>query len=174
MMAKSVKSIDVDSRILEIRGQKVMIDFDLAEVYGVTTSALNQAVRRNESRFPDDFRFQLTRQELENLKSQSVTSSGHGGRRKLPWAFTEHGAIMAATVLSSPLAVEMSVFVVRAFIRLRQFARGHADIMKRLAALERKVAGHDEDLKQMFEALRALIAPPEKPKRGIGFRSKGE
>lgn len=94
-MAKSVKSIDVDSRIFEIRGQKVMIDFDLAEVYGVTTSALNQAVRRNESRFPDNFRFQLTRQELENLKSQSVTSSGHGGRRKLPWAFTEHGAIMA-------------------------------------------------------------------------------
>lgn len=168
---KNLVSIDVDSRIQEIRGEKVMIDSDLAEVYGVTTAALNQAVKRNEQRFPDDFRFQLTRDEFDNLKSQSVTSSSaHGGRRKLPWAFTEHGAIMAATVLNSPQAVEMSVFVVRAFIRLREFARGHAEIMKRLQALERKVAGHDEDLLQMFEALRALLAPPEKPKRGIGFR----
>lgn len=174
MMAKSVKSIDVDSRILEVRNEKVMIDADLAEVYGVTTKALNQAVKRNQDRFPEDFVFRLTEPEWESLRSQIVTTKGRGGRRTPPWAFTEHGAIMAATVLNSPQAVEMSVFVVRAFIRLRQFARGHADITKRLAALERKVAGHDEDLKQMFEALRALIAPPEKPKRGIGFRSKGE
>jgi len=173
--SKSIASIDVDSRIHEIRGEKVMIDADLAEVYGVTTAALNQAVKRNESRFPDDFRFRLTRKEFENLISQSVTSSSrHGGRRKLPLAFTEHGAIMAATVLNSAQAVEMSVFVVRAFIRLREFARGHTEIMKRLSALERKVAGHDEDLTQMFEALRALLAPREKPRRGIGFKSKEE
>jgi len=115
--SKGVARIEVESRILAIRGENVMLDSDLARVYGVTTKALNQAVKRNEERFPEDFAFQLTPEEIGNLKSQFVTSSsGHGGRRKPPWVFTEHGAIMAATVLNSPSAVEMSVFVVRAFI----------------------------------------------------------
>lgn len=171
--SKGLARIDIESRILAIRGENVILDSDLAIAYGVTTKVLNQAVKRNEARFPDDFRFQLNDEEIADLKSQSVTSSSaHGGRRKLPWAYTEHGAIMAATVLNSPPAVEMSVFVVRAFIRLRQFARGHAEISKRLDALEKSVAGHDDALKQMFAALRSLLAQPEKRTRGIGFKSK--
>ena len=127
------------SKIYLIRGQKVMLDNDLAELYGVETKVLNQAVKRNAGRFPEDFMFQLTAIEFENLKSQFVTSSWeHGGRRKLPWAFTEHGAIMAAAVLNSPRAVEMSVFVVRAFVHLRDFARTHAELGKQLATLERR------------------------------------
>jgi len=174
-MAKldALAPLHVESKILEIRGERVMLDADLADVYGVTTKALNQAARRNPDRFPADFKFQLTAEELDSLRSQTVTSKqGRGGRRYLPWAFTEHGAIMAATVLNSSRAVEMSVFVVRAFIRLRQFACGHTEITKRLDALEQKVAGHDEALKEMFAALRALLAQPEKPRRGIGFRSR--
>lgn len=115
----------------------------------------------------------LSADEWADLKSQSVTSSPrHGGRRKLPWVFTEHGAIMVASVLNSPRAVEMSVFVVRAFVRLRDFARSHAELAAKLCALERKVTGHDEDLRKMFAALRTLIAPATKPRRPIGFGNK--
>jgi hypothetical protein len=130
----------VEDRILSVRGSQVLLDSDLAATYGVTTAALNQAVKRNEARFPADFRFQLSPEEAESLKSQSVTSnSRRGGRRKSPWVFTEHGAIMAATVLNSPRAVEMSVFVVRAFVHLRDFARTHAELSRQLATLERQV-----------------------------------
>jgi hypothetical protein len=163
----------LDPPIVEIRGKSVMLDSDLARAYGVTTAVLNQAVKRNETRFPTDFRFQVTGGEFANLMSQIVTSSsGHGGRRKLPWAFTEHGALMAATVLNSPRAVEMSVFVVRAFVRLRAYARGHAEIAKRLDVLERRVTDHDEDLGDMFKALRALLAPSPRKTREIGFAKK--
>jgi hypothetical protein len=173
-ISKTLVPLHVESKILEIRGERVMLDRDLAEVYGVTTSGLNQAVKRNEERFPEDFAFQLTPEEIGNLKSQSVTSSsGHGGRRKPPWVFSEHGAVMVASVLNSPRAVEMSVFVVRAFVRLREFARGHAEIAKRLDALERKVTGHDEDLREMFTALRALLTPSPRTRREIGFTKKG-
>jgi hypothetical protein len=165
----------LDGQILNIRGERVMLDADLAGVYGVTTKALNQAVKRNEERFPGDFAFQLTPEETGDLKSQSVTSSsGHGGRRKPPWVFSEHGALMAASVLNSPRAVEMSVFVVRAFVRLREYALGHVEIARRLDALERVVAGHDEDLRQMFSALRALLTPSPRASREIGFMTKGE
>src|SRR5579863_5241152 len=109
----------LDRLIHEVRGQKIMLDADLAEVYGVTTKALNQAVKRNADRFPADFAFLLTRQEVASLRSQIVTSKSRGGRRYLPYAFTEHGAIMAANVLNSPRAVQMSVFVVRAFVKMR-------------------------------------------------------
>jgi hypothetical protein len=150
-----------------------MLDDDLARVYGVPTRALNQAVRRNGERFPRDFAFQLSQDEFDVLRSQTVISNpGRGGRRYPPWAFTEHGAIMAASVLNSPRAVEMSVFVVRAFVRLRDFARTHAEIAAKLSALERKVTGHDEDLKRMFAALRGLLEPPMKPSRPIGFGKK--
>ena len=159
-----------DPPIVEIRGQSVMLDVDLATAYGVTTAILNQAVKRNAARFPADFRFQISREEFANLMSQFVTSSsGHGGRRKLPWVYTEHGAMMAATVLNSLQAVEMSVFIVRAFIRLRQFASGHTEIVKRLDALERRVTDHDDDLRDMFNALRALLAPSPRNTRRIGF-----
>lgn len=159
----------VDRTILTIRGETVMLDRDLAEVYGVTTKALNQAVKRNELRFPSDFRFRLTKVEREEV----VTNCDHLRSLKyassLPWAFTEHGAIMAATVLNSSRAVEMSVFVVRAFIRLREFARGHVEISRRLDALERRVTEHDEDLGEMFDALRALLTPSHGPGARLGL-----
>jgi hypothetical protein len=161
----------LEARIQTIRGESVMLDDDLAAIYGVATRVLNQAVRRNRERFPEDFAFQLSKEEVAALRSQTVISKtpGRGGRRYAPWAFTEHGAIMAASVLNSPRAVEMSVFVVRAFVRLRDFARTHSELAAKLTALERKVAGHDEDLKQMFAALRALLDLPTRPRRAIGF-----
>lgn len=171
MTEMTAVTVDVGARIQSIRGLQVLLDSDLAVIYGVTTAALNQAVRRNEARFPADFRFQLSPEEAERLKSQSVTSkSRRGGRRKRPWAFTEHGAIMAATGLSSPRAVEMSVFVVRAFVHLRDFARTHAELGKQLATLERRVIAHDADLKPVFAALRRLLAPPKPPRSQIGFK----
>ena len=172
-MSGLVPTERIEKHIYLLRGHKVMLSTDLAELYGVAPKALVQAVKRNIERFPGDFMFQLSLQEGRNLKSQTVTSSGgHGGRRKSPWAFTEHGAIMAASVLSSPRAVEMSVFVVRALVRLRDLARTHADFGAKLDALERKVAGHDADLKQMFAALRALLQPATRPRRRIWFGEK--
>ena len=159
----------LDPPIVEIRGKSVMLDHDLADAYGVTTKALNQAVKRNVKRFPTDFRFRLTGHEREEV----VTNCDHLRKLKyasaLPWAFTEHGALMAATVLNSPRAVQMSVFVIRAFVRLRAYARGHAEIAKRLDALERRVTDHDDDLGDMFKALRALLAPSPRNTREIGF-----
>lgn len=167
--------LNVETKILEIRSERVMLDRDLAAVYGVTTGALNQAVKRNRDRFPDDFVFHLTSEEAEEVRrsrSQSVILKRGQNIKYLPWVFTEHGALMAATVLNSPLAVEMSVFVVLAFVRLREYARGHAEISKRLDALERKVTGHDEDLREMFNALRALLTPSPRSRREIGFAKK--
>ena len=165
--------VRLEQRIRTLRGVQIILDADLAEVYGVPTRVLNQAVRRNRARFPEDFAFQLAHEEMVILRSQIViSSSGHGGRRHSAWAFTEHGAIMAASVLSTSQAVEMSVFVVRAFVRLKDLARGHAALAASLAALERKVVGHDADLKAVFAALRAIIEPPKKAGRPIGFRGK--
>lgn len=160
--------------ILVIRGHKVMLDADLAGLYGVTTRRLNEQVRRNADRFPDDFAFRLTNQELAILMSQNATSSetpsGHGGRRKLPLVFTEHGAIMAASVLNSPRAVEVSVYVVRAFVQLRELAVTHKDLARKLDELERRVTGHDEAIAGLINAIRELMVPPEpKKKRSIGF-----
>lgn len=164
----------ITQTIILLRGQKVMLDSDLAELYGVTTRRLNEQVRRNADRFPEDFAFSLTKQEVADLMSQNATSSGsakgHGGRRKLPLVFTEHGAIMAASVLNSPRAVEVSVFVVRAFVKLRELALAHKDIGHKLDELERKVAGHDQAIGGLINAIRELMAPPEpKKKRSIGF-----
>jgi hypothetical protein len=163
----------LDHCIRAVRGSQVILDSDLAEIYGVPAKALNQAVRRNSDRFPADFAFRLTQAETAILRSQIVTSrSAHGGRRHSAWVFTEHGALMAASVLRSPQAVEMSVYVVRAFVRLRDFARGHGAITATLRALERKVVGHDEALKELFAALRAIIRAPHTPSRPIGFKHK--
>ena len=157
-------------RILGIRGVKVVLDEDIARLYGVTTGRLNQAVKRNGLRFPKDFAFQLSDGECRSLKSQFVISNGgRGGRRTRPWAFTEHGALMAATVLNSARAIEMSLFVVRAFLRLRDLAAAHREFAVKLAALERRVAGHDDELKSIVSALRKLIAPPLRQRRAIGF-----
>lgn len=169
----------ITQRIFVVRGQKVLLDSDLADLYGVDTRRLNEQVRRNRERFPKDFIFELRREEYTNLKSQFATSSW-GGRRKLPRAFTEHGAIMTATLLSSPCAVDVSVYVVRAFVQLRELARSHADLAKRLDALEEKTEliamQHDAfsrntrvQLRQLFDGLRELAAHREPPKRTIGF-----
>lgn len=158
-----------------VRGQRVMIDSDLARLYGVTTKVFNQTIQRNAARFPADFAFRITRQEVENLKSQIVTSSfgsGHGGRRKLPWIFTEHGAIMAATILRSPRAVAMSVYVVRAFVQMKEALLANATILKRLAEMDKKLVTHDVILRDVYEKLRPLLAPPpEPPRKELGFHT---
>jgi hypothetical protein len=158
-------------RIIEIRGTRVILDTDLAELYGVETRVLLQAVRRNLERFPQDFMIPLSAQDVARLKSQSVISKppGRGGRRSLPQAFTEHGTIMAATVLSSPRAIEVSVYVVRAFVRMREAIRVHAELARRLDELERKVGTHDRAVGQILEAIRQLTQPPEPRRRRIGF-----
>jgi len=164
----------VERAILILRGHRVILDSDLATLYGVETRRLNEQVRRNEARFPEDFAFQLTPEELDNLMSQSATSSGQwGGRRKLPYAFTEHGALMAASVLSSPKAVEMSILVVRAFVRLRQILATNRQLAAKLNELERRTAAHDKNIVALFQAVRSLMAVPEKPKRRIGFSREG-
>jgi hypothetical protein len=151
----------VERAILLIRSQKVILDADLATSYGVDTRRLNEQVRRNADRFPADFAFQLTVREFGNLMSQSATSSARwGGRRKRPVVFTEHGALMAASVLSSPKAVEMSIFVVRAFVRLRSVLATHRDLATKLDELERRLSTHDRQIVVLFDAIRKLMAPP--------------
>ena len=164
-----------DPSILTIRDQKVMLDKDLAAIFGVETGVLNRACARNANRFPTDFRFQLNEKEFEYLRFQfGISRPSHGGRRYRPYAFTEHGAVMAASVLNSPRAVEASVFVVRAFVRLRHLAASHKDLAKKLDELERKVGGHDAAIKQLVAAIRQLMSPPpsEKNPRRIGFRAE--
>ncbi len=153
----------------------MILDSDLAALYGVTVSRLNEQVKRNAGRFPDDFGFQLTREEFETLRSQIAISKTErrGGRRWMPYAFTEHGAVMAASVLNSPKAVEMSVEVVRTFVRLRGFLASHHHLAAKLDELERKIATHDTHIVALFDAVRSLMATPERPKRRIGFQVKG-
>lgn len=159
----------VEKAIYLIRGQRVMLDSDLAEIYTVTTKRLNEQLKRNRSRFPKDFAFQLTAEEFTNLKSQFATSSLHGGKRKLPWVFTEHGAIMLASVLNSHIAVQASVRVVRAFVRLREMIATNAQLATKLGELERRLDSHDEAIVDLFAALKRLLEPDAKPKRQIGF-----
>jgi hypothetical protein len=160
----------VAAHIRLLRGHRIMLDQNLAALYGVSTKRLNEAVKRNAERFPADFLFQLTAEEDSALRSQSATSNtaaGRGGRRYLPYAFTEHGAIQAANVLNSPRAVEMGIYVVRAFVQLREMLASNKDLARKLAVLERK---YDSQFKVVFEAIRQLMAPPPAPKRrGIGF-----
>ncbi|MBU1298905.1 MAG: ORF6N domain-containing protein [Bacteroidetes bacterium] len=161
----------IEQRIFFIRDQRVIIDMDLARIFGIPTFRLNEAVKRNRERFPEDFMFQLTREEFTALTSQiAISKKGRGGRRTLPYTFTEHGAIMAANVLNSPRAVQMSVFVVRAFVRLRQVLATHKELAEKLTELERKFSAHDRQIQTIIEAIRQLMTPPEKPKRQIGFR----
>ena len=168
----SISRQRIAATIRLIRGQKVMLDSDLAIIYGVQLKRLNEQVRRNRERFPSDFAFQLEPQEFENLKSQIATSSSHGGKRKLPWAFTEHGAIMLASVLNSPVAVEASVRVVRAFVHLREMLANNRQLANKFADLERRLDGHDKSLKKLFDAIREMLAPEDAasaPPREIGF-----
>jgi hypothetical protein len=165
----------LESMIFTIRNHKVIIDADLAALYNVPTKALNQAVKRNEDRFPRDFVFRLTKKE----RAEVVTNCDHLAKLKfsriLPMAFTEHGAIMAATVLNSPQAVSMSVFVVRAFVRLREQIAANRAVLKRLAELDKTLIEHDTALVDLYEKLQPLLQPPTiTPKRRIGFQSKGK
>ena len=166
----------VGSQIHLIRGQRVMLDSDLAAIYGVPTKHLNQALKRNLKRFPKDFAFQLTPDDFANLKSQIVTSSSHGGRRKLPTVFTEHGAIMLASILNSARAVDMSVFVVRAFAQMRETFLASRQLTAKLDELEKRVGGHDETLAALIDAIRPLLEPAvdEKRRREIGFHMREE
>ena len=170
MKEKQVKTIP-DEVIRAIRGQRVILDSDLAAIYGVATKDLNKAISRNIARFPADFVFRLVLEEVIDLRFQIGTSKpGRGGRRYLPYAFTEHGAIMAATVLNSPKAVEMSVFVVRAFVKMREQLLATATLAKRLAEVEKNLMFHDVALQELFEQIRPLLLPPPDPPRNpIGF-----
>jgi aromatic ring-opening dioxygenase LigB subunit len=168
----------VERAIIVLRGRRVILDSELAALYGVTVSVFNQAVKRNMERFPADFAFQLTREEYESLRSQIVIlKAGRGAHRKyLPYVFTEHGAVMAASVLNSPKAVEMSVEVVRAFVRLRQILAANRQLAARVDDLERKMnqsnAAHSNNIGTLFDAVRSLMTAPEKPKRQIGFQTR--
>ncbi|MGQ0801821.1 MAG: ORF6N domain-containing protein [Pseudomarimonas sp.] len=170
----------IQTRILTLRAQRVMLDADLAELYGVPTKALVQAVKRNQARFPADFMFQLSADEFAALRSQSVTSNGRGGRRTAPYAFTEQGVAMLSSVLNSGHAIAVNIEIMRTFVRVRELAASHVDLAKRLAELEQKtdVLAAKQDgfsrntrvqLQQVFDALRELMTPPETPKRPIGF-----
>lgn len=164
----------VEHAIIVLRGRRVILDSDLAALYDVTVSRFNEAVKRNAKRFPADFAFQLTREEYETLRSQIAISKTErrGGRRYLPYVFTEHGAVMAASVLNSPKAVEMSVEVVRAFVRLRQILASNRQLAARVDVLEQKNEAHSKNIVTLFDAVRGLMAVPEKPKRQIGFKTK--
>lgn len=160
----------VGAKILVLRNQKVILDADLAELYGVPVKRLNEQVKRNLKRFPSDFVFRVTRAEYENLRSQNATSTAqHGGRRYLPHAFTEHGAIMAATVLNSARAIEMSIFVVRAFVQMRQGLAFNQHVVSKLGELEQRLDNHDGEIHELVEAIRELLAPLPANRRSIGF-----
>jgi hypothetical protein len=164
---------DIAERIFAIRARKVMLDADLAALYGVTTKRLNEQVRRNPGRFPPDFMFPLSNQEVANLRSHLATSSW-GGRRRPPIAFTEHGALMAASVPNSPRAIEASLYVVRAFVSLRDMLAAHRELADRLDALERRLASHDEAIVGVVAAIRKLMETPASRKRPIGFVQSAE
>jgi hypothetical protein len=162
-----------EETILLVRGKRVILDSDLAAAYQVPTRVLNQGVRRNLQRFPEDFMFRLRQEEYEVLRSQTVISKkGRGGRRYLPYAFTEHGAVMAANLLNSDRAIEISVYVVRAFVHLRETRAGHKELAAKIAQLERTLVTHDKQILTLFQAIKRLMAPPDPPARKrktIGF-----
>lgn len=158
----------IRQRIFFIRGQKVILDAHLAELYDVETRVLIQAVTRNRSRFPRDFMFQLSKREFESLRSQIVISNVRGGRRSAPYAFTEQGVAMLSSVLHSRRAIIVNIEIMRAFVELRRMLSEHEDLAKRIAELEEK---YDGQFQVVFEAIRSLIAPPEKPRKRIGYLS---
>ena len=161
----------IQNFIFLIRGEKALLAQQLAELYDVPVKVLIQAVKRNQARFPDDFAFQLTRQEFANLKSQIVTSSWGGLRRALPYAFTEQRVAMLSSVLRSDRAVQVNVAIMRAFVSLRRLLATNEDLSRKFAELERKLEGHDDAIKSLFDAIRELMLPPKKPKREMGFHA---
>lgn len=168
-----VRAEQVERAIKIVRGQRVLLDADLAPLYGVTTAALNQAVKRNADRFPADFAFQLSREEFTALISQNVISKGgRGGRRKLPWAFTEHGVAMLSSVLRTRAAARVNIEIMRAFVRLRRLLATPGELVEQIAKLAETVQLHDEQIRTIVQVLQQMMAkPPEPPKGRIGFQS---
>ena len=165
-MKLALKPENLAQLVFVIRGEKVMLDVDLAKLYGVSRKALNQAFRRNKQRFPTDFAFQLSKEEFDQLRSQIVTSSLHGGRRYRPYAFIEQGVAMLSSVLRSTRAVEVNIAIMRTFVQLRHLMDTNRDLARKVEALEKK---YDEQFAEVFAAIKELIAPPAPPKRQIGF-----
>jgi phage regulator Rha-like protein len=167
----AVSAERIESIIYLIRGQKVMLDSDLAELYGVETKALKRAVKRNRARFPEDFMFQLNNHEVTRLRCQNGTSkTGRGGSRYLPYAFTEQGVAMLSGVLTSSRAIKVNIEIMRAFVRLRQLLGSHNELARKLEELERHLKDHDEQIQAIFSAIRQLMAPIPAPKKKIGFQ----
>jgi hypothetical protein len=169
MKREIIPAVRIAQSIHFLRGQKVILDRDLALLYGVTTGNLNKAVSRNQNRFPSDFMFQLTTEEAERLIFQFGISKGRGGRRHLPYAFTERGVAMLSSVLNSERAVKVNIAIMRAFVKLRQALETNRELARKFSELEKRVGKHDEEIGEIIEAIRQLIAPPEKPRRQIGF-----
>lgn len=168
-MANEIAVDVIAARIFEVRGKKVMLDSDLAKLYGVATKNLNKAVKRNIERFPDDFMYQLTEQEVTNLRFQ-IGTSNRGGRRYLPYVFTEQGVAMLSSVLNSKRAIRVNILIMRAFVRIRDILLTHKELAVKIDVLEKKYSEHDETIKSIFEAIKQLLQPPEEPKRKIGFQ----
>jgi hypothetical protein len=167
---RSVSVTEIEQAIHVVRGHRVMLDSDLARLYGVTTSALNQAVKRNPERFPVDFAYQLTTQEFADLKSQIVISKmGRGGRTKSPWVFTEHGVAMLSSVLNSPTAARVNVEIMRTFVRLRRLMATPGELVEQLTKLAETVQWHDEQIMVIRQVLQQMLERPEPPRRRIGF-----
>lgn len=160
----------IERKIFLIRGQKVILSNDLAQLYGVEVRVLVQSVKRNRDRFPKDFMFQLTKEEYRNLKSQIVISSWGGARRAYPYAFTEQGVAMLSSVLRSKKAIHVNIAIMRAFVKLRKILSMHKDLIRKLEELERRIGNHDRAIRNIFEAIRQLMEPPKQGKRIIGFR----
>ena len=172
-MRKNPLSEPIERRILLIRGQKVMLDRDLASLYGVPTKVFNQAVRRNMDRFPEDFMFQLTPQETKKLsRSQFVTLKRGQNIKYKPCVFTEQGVAMLSSVLRSKRAVQVNIAIMRAFVKLRRMIATHHKLASKLSEMERRLKGHDVEIRSLFEAIRQLVAPPKLPRRRIGFHSR--
>ena len=173
MKAKEINTtVRIENMILLIRGQKVILDSVLAELYGVQTKKLNEQVKRNIKRFPQDFMFQLTANEHNFLRSQFATSKGSGGRRYLPYVFTEQGVAMLSSVLNSERAIEINILIMRAFVKLREVLAANKNVLEKLKEIEEKLNGHDEKIIGIIEIINQLVAPPEVPKRKIGFEVK--
>jgi len=170
MIKAEVVPLDrIEKKIYLIRGQKVMLDQDLAQLYKVPTKRFNERVKRNIERFPIDFMFQLTKSEYTVLRSQIVTSKGKGGRRYLPYVFTEQGVAMLSSVLNSKKAIKVNIQIMRAFVKLREILSTHKELAQKLKELELKIDSHDQQIQSIFEVINQLLIPPEKPKKKIGF-----
>ncbi|MBI3616167.1 MAG: ORF6N domain-containing protein [Candidatus Omnitrophica bacterium] len=162
----------VERKIYLIREHKMMLDSDLAKLYGVSTFNLNKAVKRNQDRFPEDFCFQLLKEEYQALRFQiGISKTARGGRRFLPYAFTEQGVAMLSSVLRSKRAIQVNIVIMRAFVKLKQVLATHRTLFRKLEEMERRLEGHDQEIRSLFEAIRQLMAPPKVPRRRIGFHS---